>query len=892
MFLLLLLIWFSQQKCEFKGQSVDASGLVDCEYIVLEDVELSCLGLQKLNLLNYTLSNVVIVCGKLELLTKGEGRLSNVSMQLGYFEAGSLSLSEINGHTCMFVGQQHLSVQGSVSCNAMSLHLSEGNLTMEGVRLRGGSTGCSDEPNGNTLSFLSTWAQGQAHIDIDRVMSLTASSSMLQMYSTLMSNYTVVVVVVRGDFTLHADSQISGSRIGLYSRYMYINGTVNASLGCPQNEGPSRGVSFEYTSRVCAGSGGSSGGYGGVGVNTEGKALDYECKSLMESVMFLWDLKPHNNYNMLYAGSGGGQQNQLNSSGWGGGVIYIGASEVLTLEGVVSADGSGGYSNEVETYGGGGGGGSIKVQVRELHGTGNISARGGDSDPHNYGGEGGGGVIYIDFINYNTQQIPFRGALNVSRGTRTSSYPGTDGIIIYPRCLPGMRLVDLTCVRCQVGYRSFLLNGVCEPCPGVTTINEDVGEQCKYVVCTEFYCEPIEFMTKFVTSVWGVISYLCLYMVIVVGYIIRRLYRLREECHDESLPFDFETATKHMVMLSNTITDELRNSMQFRLVDLLYHVNRVVCLGDNTYLNPWQLPYICSEQVQNLMDEEEWQRFSIKFNEITQWKSWEQVLLYILSFLYYPLYWVVLRNFKKKKWRRVYKYVEITISHQSDLSYVRYKVSKSSDYTLLFLDIFNYRRSDMKYFFLQCPYWLLLSGQGDYLRPYYLCESDPFISCLYYAINRNAIEPSSSDEERSHIMDTLMAHKKRLYNSYRLNKFLSKFNRYSRTIDVGAGAVYFGHRVRELLLLCRQWNMNYFAQFNMTLDLMIQQTLSDGSGYQQITLLQNPDSPKLLVFLTEVYNKLQMNRIDLKIGLFISDNTLDSNDVADVLNQQRFSYHQ
>jgi hypothetical protein len=51
----------------------------------------------------------------------------------------------------------------------------------------------------------------------------------------------------------------------------------------------------------------------------------------------------------------------LNSSGWGGGVIYIGASEVLTLEGVVSADGSGGYSNEVETYGGGGGGGSIKV---------------------------------------------------------------------------------------------------------------------------------------------------------------------------------------------------------------------------------------------------------------------------------------------------------------------------------------------------------------------------------------------------------------------------------------------------------------------------------------------------------------------------------------------------
>ena len=112
------------------------------------------------------------------------------------------------------------------------------------------------------------------------------------------------------------------------------------------------------------------------------------------------------------------------------------------------------------------------------------------------------------------------------------------------------------------------------------------------------------------------------------------------------------------------------------------------------------------------------------------------------------------------------------------------KISKSADYTQLYLDIFNYKNSDLKYFFLTYPYMILLSGEGNYIRPFYLCESDPFISCLYFAINKT--NDVDSDEDRYRIMENLVAHKKRMENSTRMNKFLTKFNRYARTIDYGS----------------------------------------------------------------------------------------------------------
>lgn len=94
---------------------------------------------------------------------------------------------------------------------------------------------------------------------------------------------------------------------------------------------------------------------------------------------------------------------------------------------------------------------------------------------------------------------------------------------------------------------------------------------------------------------------------------------------------------------------------------------------------------------------------------------------------------------------------------------VRIKLSKSADYTLLYIDIFNYKVSDLKYFFLSCPYIILLSGEGTFLRPLYLCESNPFLTCLYFAINR--VVNQEIVDERNKIMENLVHHKKRMENS-------------------------------------------------------------------------------------------------------------------------------
>ena len=70
------------------------------------------------------------------------------------------------------------------------------------------------------------------------------------------------------------------------------------------------------------------------------------------------------------------------------------------------------------------------------------------------------------------------------------------------------------------------------------------------------------------------------------------------------------------------------------------------------------------------------------------------------------------------------------------------------------------------------------------------------------------------------------------------------------------------------------------------------QTSTDGQGSQQITVLENEDSPKLLVFLSDVHQKYVNKLIDVKLGLFVYDTELDAGDVDEILNQKQISFHE
>lgn len=86
------------------------------------------------------------------------------------------------------------------------------------------------------------------------------------------------------------------------------------------------------------------------------------------------------------------------------------------------------------------------------------------------------------------------------------------------------------------------------------------------------------------------------------------------------------------------------------------------------------------------------------------------------SFIIYPIYWVLLIYYKKQKYKKIVKYIEtanlnfINPDIHEDRTLIKMKVSKNTDYTICYIDLFKYNKADLKYFMLSCPYIVYLSG--------------------------------------------------------------------------------------------------------------------------------------------------------------------------------------
>ncbi len=104
-----------------------------------------------------------------------------------------------------------------------------------------------------------------------------------------------------------------------------------------------------------------------------------------------------------------------------------------------------------------------------------------------------------------------------------------------------------------------------------------------------------------------------------------------------------------------------------------------------------------------------------------------------------------------------------------DLSAIKLKISCSDDYTLCFLDIFNYRNTNFKYFTLNCPFSIVLgkfnkklklkfisyfftAGEGNFLKPFHIDENDPFVKSLYISLNINK-ENSHEIKDRPKLLE-------------------------------------------------------------------------------------------------------------------------------------------
>ena len=124
-----------------------------------------------------------------------------------------------------------------------------------------------------------------------------------------------------------------------------------------------------------------------------------------------------------------------------------------------------------------------------------------------------------------------------------------------------------------------------------------------------------------------------------------------------------------------------------------------------------------------------------------------------LSSTVYPIYWFYLDKIKKKKYKKLNGLLQNSIDYNlinnydyEDRSIVTIKFSKNKDYTNCYLDFFVYERADLKYFSLVSPFILYLSGEGNFLRPFYLEEGDVFLRLMFFVVNRELIRSQDSSD--------------------------------------------------------------------------------------------------------------------------------------------------
>lgn len=198
-------------------------------------------------------------------------------------------------------------------------------------------------------------------------------SDFFEFAGKLSSDYTMILMT-SSNLELQEGSKLTGSRVGVFGNDVKFRSGSKVSsnaLGCRGGAGFSSGLKDEQFASFCGGSGGSYGGIGGIGSSND-PSKEGSCQKMKT---FPYGIPS----NPIFEGSGG--SNTITCTGGsGGGVVIVGAYD-LVIDGEVSSNGVEGSSNSnTKNNCGGGSGGSVQIHsLSRLTGHGNITAIGGRS---------------------------------------------------------------------------------------------------------------------------------------------------------------------------------------------------------------------------------------------------------------------------------------------------------------------------------------------------------------------------------------------------------------------------------------------------------------------------------------------------------------------------------
>jgi hypothetical protein len=119
------------------------------------------------------------------------------------------------------------------------------------------------------------------------------------------------------------------------------------------------------------------------------------------------------------------------------------------------------------------------------------------------------------------------------------------------------------------------------------------------------------------------------------------------------------------------------------------------------------------------------------------------------------LHWYYYDRIKKLKFKKLSALLEeskefnlINNYDFEDKNMVTIKISKNADYTICNLDFMVYDRANTKYFDLSSPYIITISGEGNFLRPFYLEDRDVFFNTLFYIVNKAQEKNEKQEDEK------------------------------------------------------------------------------------------------------------------------------------------------
>lgn len=422
-------------------------------------------------------------------------------------------------------------------------------------------------------------------------------------------------------------------------------------------------------------------------------------------------------------------------------------------------------------------------------------------------------------------------------------------IFVSP-CLRGYYPNPL-CKRCDNDtYKDNIGDGECKVCTNKPSNSIYKNQKFENAFC-EYVCNNgidgkkyqgcennFSIYSKYILNYYGGVCLFILGLILFLGYFYRKYKKQKKNSIYDKL-INFEETTGKISSLS-VISEELKREDNFSVADLLYHVHRIYVYGTNRYDNRWYINPEPQQEIEYLVSYDKYKRFVEIFNKHAKWGRCLGIILRIISIMYYPLYWFLLQKIRKKKCGNLRSLVKMPeyffwrIRDLDDMAQIKIKMSISDDMTLCFLDIFNYKSSSLKYFTLSCPFTIMLAGEGNFFKPYSLNLTDPFLKCLYFAINKNK-ENQIRDREKIHdflvsriycffndIIFIYIAHI-RDENISELHAFFKRFNKLASNIDFAALDYMFYNALENLAECLRFWNIKFFQRFGFRVDILVLQ---------------------------------------------------------------------